>query len=155
MSSKPPEKRPVRETQRFADSPQTLQVTEAEVIRVAVHQERRPVPVREQAIPAGAFSRKVGRHFSRRPSPLGRHSGWRYIEMMREEEVDRFAFRRPFQPFEVRLADGQRFRLRSIEEFMVGRYDMAILMKDGTIGHIGIGLITSIRPLKARRLRAS
>ncbi len=76
--------------------------------------------------------------------------------MMRKEEVDRFALRRPFEPFEVRLVDGQKFRLRNVEEFVVGRYDMGVLMHDGTIAHLSLGLISTIRPIpsaRARRIR--
>lgn len=73
--------------------------------------------------------------------------------MMRKEEVDQFAFRRPFEPFEIRLVDGQRFRLTNIEQFIVGRHDVAILMKDETIAHLSIGLISTIRPIASPRRR--
>ncbi len=72
---------------------------------------------------------------------------------MTKDEVDRFARQRPFEPFEIRLVDGQRFRLRRIEEFVVGRYAVGILMKDGTIAQVSIGLISTIRPLSAGRRR--
>ena len=70
--------------------------------------------------------------------------------MMRKEEVDAFARRKPFQPFEIRLNDGQRFRMKSVEQFIVGRHDIATLTPKGTIVHLSIGLISTIRPLDKR-----
>jgi hypothetical protein len=73
--------------------------------------------------------------------------------MMRREDVESFARRRPFQPFEIRLNDGQRFRMRSVEQFILGRHDIATLTRDGVIVHLSIGLISTIRPLGGRRAR--
>lgn len=74
--------------------------------------------------------------------------------MMTKKSVDAFAYRRPFQPFEVRRVDGQRFRFTSIEQFVVGRDDLAALTKSGVIVHFSIGLIATIRPVTPRRRRA-
>lgn len=71
--------------------------------------------------------------------------------MMCKEDVDAFAMRRPFQPFEIRLVDGQRFRFMGIEEFVVGRHDVAALTPSGVIVQVSIGLIATIRPLVSRR----
>jgi len=74
--------------------------------------------------------------------------------MMTKKSVDALVFRRPFRPVEVRMVDGQRFRLNSIEQFIVGRDDIAALTKSGMIVHFSIGLISTIRPIVPRRRRA-
>jgi len=71
--------------------------------------------------------------------------------MMRKENVDAFASQRPFQPFEIRLVDGQRFPVRSIEQFIVGKYHVAVMNSKGIIVTLGLGLIATIRPLVSRR----
>ena len=71
--------------------------------------------------------------------------------MMRKENVDAFASTRPFQPFELRLVDGQRFRVKSVEQFIVGKYHVAVMNPKGVIVTLGLGLIASIRPLLVRR----
>ena len=71
--------------------------------------------------------------------------------MMRKEDVDAFAKARPFQPFELRLVDGQRVRIRSVEQFTLGRGAMAVLTPQGTLAYVGIGLIATIRPLRASK----
>ncbi len=73
--------------------------------------------------------------------------------MMRKEDVDDFAKARPFQPFEMRLVDGQRFRIRSVEQFLLGRGAMSVLTPRGTLVYVGIGLISTIRPLGAAKGR--
>ncbi len=75
--------------------------------------------------------------------------------MMTKKSFDAYVSRRPFRPFEVRMVDGQRFRFTSIEQFIVGRDDIAALTRKGDIVHFSIGLITTIRPLAARRRRRS
>ena len=75
-----------------------------------------------------------------------------YTEDMKKEDLDPFVTKQPFQPFEIRLVDGQRFRFTSLEEFVVGRTAMAVLIKkDGTIAHINMGLISTARPIHPRR----
>jgi hypothetical protein len=74
--------------------------------------------------------------------------------MMRKENVDAFALQRPLQPFEIRLVDGQRFRIRNIEQFIVGRYHLAVMNSKGVIVTLSLGLIATIRPLLPRRRRA-
>ena len=74
--------------------------------------------------------------------------------MMTKKSVDALVTRKPFHPLEVRMVDGQRFRLTSLEQFIVGREDIATLTKSGTIVHFSIGLISAIRPLTPRRRRA-
>ena len=64
--------------------------------------------------------------------------------MMRKEDVDAFALRRPFLPFEVRLVDGQRFRFNRLEEFLVGRNTLVTLGRNGNVIHISLGLISTI-----------
>lgn len=71
--------------------------------------------------------------------------------MMRKENIDAFASRRPFQPFEVRLVDGQRFQVRGIEQFLLGRYPMAVFDTRGVIVTLSLGLISTIRPLGGSR----
>lgn len=73
--------------------------------------------------------------------------------MMTKKSVDAFVSRRPFQPFEVRMVDGQRFRFTSIEQFIVGRDDLAALTRTGVIIHLSLGLIATLRPLAPRRRR--
>ena len=74
-----------------------------------------------------------------------------YSDMMRKENVDAFASQRPFQPFEIRLVDGQRFPVRSVEQFIVGKYHVAVMNPKGIIVTLGLGLISTIRPLVSRR----
>lgn len=73
---------------------------------------------------------------------------------MTKRSVDAYVSRRPFQPFEIRMVDGQRFRFGSVEQFIVGRDDIAALTKTGVIVHFSIGLIATIRPVVPRRRRA-
>lgn len=75
----------------------------------------------------------------------------RIVLMMYKENVDAFASQRPFQPFEIRLVDGQRFRVKSVEQFIVGKYHVAVMNPKGIIVTLGLGLISTIRPLVARR----
>ena len=74
--------------------------------------------------------------------------------MMTRKSVDAYVSRRPFKPFEIRMADGQRFRFNSIGQFIVGRDDIAALTKAGVILHFSIGLIRTLRPILPRRRRA-
>ena len=76
------------------------------------------------------------------------------VSMMTKKSVDAYVSRRPFQAFEVRMVDGQRFRFTSIEQFIVGRDDIAALTKTGVIIHFSLGLIATIRPIVPRRRRA-
>ena len=73
---------------------------------------------------------------------------------MTKKSVDAFVSRRPFQPFEIRMVDGQRFRFTRIEQFIVGRDDIAALTRTGVILHFSLGLISTIRPIESRRRRA-
>jgi hypothetical protein len=66
---------------------------------------------------------------------------------MRKAEVDRFALRRPFRPFEVRLVDGRRFQFKKVEEFLTGRYELITVDRKGLPRFISIGLITTIGPV--------
>lgn len=68
---------------------------------------------------------------------------------MRKADVDSFATRRPFEPFEVRLVDGQTYRFRRMEELLVGRTTLVALTGKGDIVLINMSLISTIRPLKA------
>jgi hypothetical protein len=69
--------------------------------------------------------------------------------MMRKQDVDEYAGRRPFQPFEIRLVDGQRFRFTRIEEFLVGRTTLATVTRKGDLRLISLGLISTIGPSSA------
>ena len=71
--------------------------------------------------------------------------------MMRKQDVDAWALRRPFLPFEIRLNDGQRFRFTSMEQMVVGRTEVAALTPSGVIVQLSIGLISTIRPLRLRK----
>lgn len=66
---------------------------------------------------------------------------------MRKKDVDQFARKRPFQPFEIRLVDGQRFRFRNVEEFIVGESSLATLSPENQVLLISLPLIATIRPL--------
>ncbi len=72
---------------------------------------------------------------------------------MRKEDVDKYAARRPFEPFEVRLVDGQRYRFDSIEQFIVGRTTLAALTRADEIVHISLGMISRIGPPSRRSRR--
>lgn len=52
------------------------------------------------------------------------------------------------------MVDGQRFRFTGIEQFIVGRDDIAALIRSGVIIHFSLGLISTIRPISSRRRRA-
>lgn len=73
--------------------------------------------------------------------------------MMTKKSVDAVVSRRPFQPFEIRMVDGQRFRFTSVEQFIVGRDDIAALTRSGVIVHFSIGLIATLRPIAVPRRR--
>jgi hypothetical protein len=70
--------------------------------------------------------------------------------MMRRENIEAFATPRPFHPFEIRLVDGQRFRVKSVEQFLLGRYHVAVLNLKGVIVTLSMGLIATIRPIGSR-----
>jgi hypothetical protein len=63
---------------------------------------------------------------------------------MRKEDIDRYALRRPFEPFEVRMVDGHRYRFDRIEQFLVGRNALVTLDAKGLMVSLNIGLITSV-----------
>jgi len=65
--------------------------------------------------------------------------------MMTKQDVDKFAMKRPFEPFEIQLVNGKRYRFKSVEEVMVGRTTL-VTMDRGDIQHISIGLIATIGP---------
>jgi len=68
---------------------------------------------------------------------------------MRKSDIDQFATRRPFEAFEIRLVDGQRFLFTRVEQFIVGRTAMGALTKKGDIFLINMGLISTIHPAKS------
>lgn len=75
--------------------------------------------------------------------------------MMRKEDIDAFALKRPFVPFEIRLVDGQRFTFTRIEEFLVGRTALITLDRRGVALHISMHLIATVGPpSRGRRRRA-
>ena len=65
--------------------------------------------------------------------------------MMTKQDVDKFAMKRPFEPFEIQLVSGKRYRFKSVEEVMVGRTTLAT-MDRGDVRLISIGLIATISP---------
>ena len=65
--------------------------------------------------------------------------------MMTKQDVDKFAMKRPFEPFEIRLVNGKRYRFRSVEEVMVGRTTL-VTMERGDVQLISIGMISTIVP---------
>jgi len=70
--------------------------------------------------------------------------------MMRRQNIEAFATPRPFQPFEIRLVDGQRFRISNVEQFLLGRNHVAVLDPREVIVTLSMGLIATIRPLGSR-----
>ncbi|MBI3858100.1 MAG: hypothetical protein HY293_20660 [Planctomycetes bacterium] len=70
--------------------------------------------------------------------------------MMRRENIEAFAAPRPFHPFEIRLVDGQRFQVKGVEQFLLGRYHVAVMNPKGVIVTLSLGLISTIRPLGSR-----
>jgi len=73
--------------------------------------------------------------------------------MMRKSDVDEYAAKRPFQPFEIRLVDGQRFRFDRIEQFLVAREHLVTLDRKGRTLFLSIGLITTIGPASSKGRR--
>jgi len=76
------------------------------------------------------------------------------VKRVTQKSVQAILCRRPFRPLEVRMVDGQRFRLTRLGRFIVSRDDIATLTKSGTITYFSIGLIAAIRPITPRRRRA-
>lgn len=70
--------------------------------------------------------------------------------MMRKEDVDKYAGKRPFEPFEVRLNDGHRYRFTKIEQFLVARSHIVTLDRKQQTRFISIGLISEIGPITRR-----
>ena len=75
--------------------------------------------------------------------------------MMTKQDVDKFAGKRPFEPFEIQLVGGRRFQFKYIEQFIVGRTTLVTTDRRGEIQHISIGLIESIGALSSRGKRRS
>ena len=73
--------------------------------------------------------------------------------MMTKDDVDKFAAKRPFEPFEIQLVGGRRYQFKAIEQFIVGRTTMVTTDRRGDIQHISIGLIETIGPLSSRAKR--
>lgn len=73
--------------------------------------------------------------------------------MMRKSDVDEYAAKRPFEPFEVRLNDGHRYRFTRIEEFLVARNHIVFNDRQGRTRFISIGLISEISPVSSGRRR--
>lgn len=70
---------------------------------------------------------------------------------MRKEELDTIARKRPFQPFEVRLVDGRKYRFRSPEQFIVSRSAIHTLDENGDGLLISLDLIATIRMVNGAR----
>jgi hypothetical protein len=73
--------------------------------------------------------------------------------MMRKQDVDEFARKRPFEPFELKLVDGQRHRFQHPEEFLVARDHIITLDRRARTVFIRIGLITTIGPVTRGGMR--
>lgn len=74
---------------------------------------------------------------------------------MRKDEVEKYARQRPFMPFEVRMTDGEVYRFRKVEQFLVGRNHIHTLDRKGGPVFISIGLIASINPISRAPRRRS
>jgi len=77
---------------------------------------------------------------------------------MRKKDVDEYARARPFRPFEIRLADGQKYRFNRVEQFLVSQDHVLTLDRRARTIYISIGLITTIGPIStggSRRPRKS
>ena len=74
---------------------------------------------------------------------------------MRKDDVDKFAAKRPFVPFEIHLVGRRRFQFKAIEQFIVGRTTLVTTDRRGEIEMISIGLIESIGPLSSQGKRRS
>jgi hypothetical protein len=66
---------------------------------------------------------------------------------VRKEEIDQFARQRPFQPFTIRLVDGQVFRFDSPEKFFVSRSAIHTLDEKGDGLIINLMMIATIKRL--------
>ena len=75
--------------------------------------------------------------------------------MMRKDEVERYARQRPFVPFEVRMTDGQVYRFRKVEQFLVGRNHIHTLDRKGGSVFISIDVISTINPITRAPRRRS
>ena len=73
--------------------------------------------------------------------------------MMRKDDVDKFAAKRPFEPFEIHLVGGRRYQFKAVEQFIVGRTTLVTTDRRGEIQMISIGLIESIGLLSSRGKR--
>jgi len=67
--------------------------------------------------------------------------------MMRKQDVDEFARKRPFEPFELKLVDGQRHRFHHREQFLVAKDHVITLDRRARTVFISIGLIKTIGPV--------
>jgi hypothetical protein len=67
--------------------------------------------------------------------------------MMRKADVDEYAAKRPFEPFEIRLNDGHRYRFMRMEQFLVARGHIVTLDRKLHTRFISIGLISEIGPV--------
>lgn len=67
---------------------------------------------------------------------------------MRKADIDSWARRRPFLPFEVQLVDGQRFRFQSPEQLIVDRTAIFTLDEKGDGMFISLDMIATVRALK-------
>lgn len=70
---------------------------------------------------------------------------------MRKQDIDALALRRPFDPFEIRLVDGQRFRFTSPEQLLVGRTTVVTMDREGTPVIINLQMIATLRRLNGHR----
>ena len=68
---------------------------------------------------------------------------------MTKDEVDQIARKKPFEPFEVRLVDGERWTFRSPEQFIVSRSAIHTLDRHGDGHLLSLPLISKIRILRA------
>ena len=66
--------------------------------------------------------------------------------MMRKADVDEYAGKKPFQPFEIWMVDGQRYRFDRLEQFLVAREHVVTLDRRARTVFISIGLIVTIAP---------
>jgi hypothetical protein len=73
--------------------------------------------------------------------------------MIRSETIQAFASQLPDHPFEIRLVDGQRFLIYSIEQFLMGKSHVAVLNSRGVIIVLSKLLIATLRPIPRRRAK--
>ncbi len=69
---------------------------------------------------------------------------------MRKEDLEQFSRRRPFEPFLIRLVDGQIFQFNHPEELIIGRTAISTLDDEENFVLINLSLISTAKPVNGQ-----